>query len=137
MSDKLLRLKSELTSAFDLARNVRVRESQKRENYADARSVWEKRMALVDLKRKFPSLGPREDEELLYDKERLLKRPRPSDARYVFCFHSLSGLKRIIVQFIANFTYQESWKRRYIRFSITLRACSTSEGPLGCHPESH
>lgn len=36
-------------------------------------------MALVDLKRKFPQLGGRDDEELLYDRERIAKKPRPSD----------------------------------------------------------
>ena len=43
--------------------------------------VWEKRLAFVDLKCKFPTLHDKTDEELLIDKERPVKRP---EIAYVF-----------------------------------------------------
>ena len=36
-------------------------------------------MALVDLKRKFPIMVGRDEEELLFDRERVAKRPKLSD----------------------------------------------------------
>ena len=39
-----------------------------------AQAVWEKRLTFADLKRKFPTLHDKLDEELLVDKERLVKR---------------------------------------------------------------
>jgi enhancer of polycomb-like protein len=75
-SDKLLRLQSELLSSLELAKNVVNRETLKREGAHQSQNVWEKRLSLVELKRKFPSLGGKEDEELLHDKERVPKRPR-------------------------------------------------------------
>ena len=79
-SDKLLRLQSELLSSLDLAKNVLSRENIKRDTAKQAQNVWEKRFALVDLKRRFPTLGVKEDEELLHDKERVPKRPRVDSA---------------------------------------------------------
>lgn len=73
-SDKLLRLQSELLSSLELAKQVLNRENLKREVAHQSQQVWDKRLALVDLKRKFPSLGVKEDEELLHDKERVPKR---------------------------------------------------------------
>jgi enhancer of polycomb-like protein len=37
---------------------------------------WDKRFEFAELKRKFPSLGTQEDEELLLDKERVAKKPK-------------------------------------------------------------
>ncbi|KZP22575.1 hypothetical protein FIBSPDRAFT_952694 [Athelia psychrophila] len=42
--------------------------------------VWDKRLALVDLKHKFPTLGAKEDEELLHNKERIPKRIKTDSA---------------------------------------------------------
>ncbi|THH09472.1 hypothetical protein EW145_g1997 [Phellinidium pouzarii] len=78
-SDKLLRLKGELTHAFELARNILNREVIKRESYNEAKAVWERRMALVDLKRRFSVYGGRDEEDLLFDKERVPKKQKPSD----------------------------------------------------------
>jgi hypothetical protein len=86
-SDKLLRLQFELLSSLDLAKNVLNREPVKREAAHQAQNVWEKRLSLVELKRKFPSLGVKEDEELLHDKERVPKRPR-TDSASAYAFHS-------------------------------------------------
>lgn len=83
-SDKLIRLKGELLKAFELSKLLLSREALKREVGIQAQAVWERRMAFVDLKRQLPQFGSREDEELLFDKERPPKRPRPSDASYVF-----------------------------------------------------
>ena len=63
------------------------REIHKKEAYLETRSVWERRQAFVDLKRKFPTLGGREEEDLLFDKERIPKKPKPvvEPAPYVLC----------------------------------------------------
>ncbi|KAI6123163.1 hypothetical protein EDD16DRAFT_1567313 [Pisolithus croceorrhizus] len=42
--------------------------------------VWENRLEFADLKRKFPSLSTKEDEELLHDKERVVKKPKVEPA---------------------------------------------------------
>ena len=80
-SDKLLRLKGELTMAFELGRLVHAREVTKRSCTAESRGLWEKRLNLVDLKKKFPMLGGREDEELLVDKERAPRAARRVDMK--------------------------------------------------------
>ena len=56
------------------------RETVKKDLAAQSQVVWEKRMAFADLKRKFPGLHDKLDEELLVDKERPTKKP---DAVYV------------------------------------------------------
>ncbi|KAI5116776.1 hypothetical protein M0805_008731 [Coniferiporia weirii] len=78
-SDKLLRLKSELTHASELARNIMKREMLKRVGHVEAKAVWERRMALVDLRRRFPAFAGRDEEELLFDKERVPKKQKPID----------------------------------------------------------
>ncbi|KAI0072088.1 hypothetical protein K474DRAFT_1686787 [Panus rudis PR-1116 ss-1] len=76
-SDKMTRLKAELEKANELAVLVHTREQLKRESAAHGQVVWIERFMLADHKRKFPSLGTKEDEELLQDKERPPKRPKP------------------------------------------------------------
>ncbi|TFK38452.1 enhancer of polycomb-like-domain-containing protein [Crucibulum laeve] len=85
-SDKLARLQSEMSYPLQLAKELLAREKVKREASQQAQIVWEKRMGLVDLKRKFPDLGDKADEELLIDKERNIKKSEPSSSR-------LPGLK--------------------------------------------
>lgn len=70
----MIRLQSELATAMDLANRVLQREAVKREHATRTSAMWEKRFALADLKRKFPALGGREDEELFLDRERVPKR---------------------------------------------------------------
>ncbi|KAF8623276.1 hypothetical protein AX17_007482 [Amanita inopinata Kibby_2008] len=77
-SDKLARLNAEFQYPLELAKAVLTRESIKKEVAQQAQAVWEKRAALVDLKRKFPSLGDKNDEDLLIDKERPAKKPELS-----------------------------------------------------------
>ena len=76
-SDKLIRLQGEFAYPLELARQVLQRETLKKEQGVQAQQLWERRMALADLKRKFPSLSDKSDEELLIDKERPVKRPEP------------------------------------------------------------
>lgn len=78
-SDKLVRLQAELAFPLDLAKAVFMRETHKKECAHHAQQVWERRLGLVDLKRKYPSLGDRMDEELLVDKEK----PKKSETMYV------------------------------------------------------
>lgn len=75
-SDKLARLQNELSYPLEMAKALFAREIMKKETLHNARAVWEKRMTIVDLKRKFPMLGDKADEELLYDKERVVKKPK-------------------------------------------------------------
>ncbi|KAI9463887.1 enhancer of polycomb-like-domain-containing protein [Boletus coccyginus] len=75
-SDKLLRLQSELAQSLELAKTLVVREGLKKENVQQVVQVWEKRLEFTELKRKFPTLGIKEDEELLHEKERVIKKPR-------------------------------------------------------------
>ena len=70
----MMRLQSELATAMDLANRVLQREAVKREQASQTKAMWEKRFALVDLKRKFPALGTKEDEELYQDRERIPKK---------------------------------------------------------------
>jgi len=56
----------------------------KREAAPQAKAVWEKREDFVNLKHKFPSLlNAKEDEELFYDKEKVIKKPKPAEPTYV------------------------------------------------------
>ncbi|KAL4262295.1 Enhancer of polycomb-like protein [Pleurotus pulmonarius] len=75
-SDKLARLQNELSYPLEMAKALLSRELMKKDTLHDAQAVWEKRMTIVDLKRKFPMLGDKADEELLYDKERVIKKPK-------------------------------------------------------------
>ena len=76
---------------MEMARNIMAREVHKKEAYIESRMVWEKRHAFVDLKRKYPMLGGREEEDLLFDKERIPKRPKPAENVYVFPSDFLSA----------------------------------------------
>lgn len=73
-SDKLTRLQSELTTSLDLAGEVITREVMKKEVLQQSQQVWDQRFIFADLKRKFPTLSTKEDDELLIDKERVPKR---------------------------------------------------------------
>lgn len=57
-----------------------------------SQEIWEKRLAFVDLKRKFPSFHDKADEELLVDKERPSKRPDNSCVFFV-----LSMLEYVLI----------------------------------------
>jgi hypothetical protein len=86
-SEKLTRLKQELVTATDLVSAILKREQLKREASQQAKAVWEKREDFANLKRKFPSLlNAKEDEELFYDKERVVKKPRPAEQSYAPSF---------------------------------------------------
>ena len=59
---------------LELAKAILTRETVKKELTQQSQVVWEKRAVLADLKRKCPSFGEKNDEELLIDKERPAKR---------------------------------------------------------------
>ncbi|PPQ93891.1 hypothetical protein CVT25_007804 [Psilocybe cyanescens] len=73
-SDKLARLQAEFSYPLELAKAILARETVKKDLAVQSQAVWEKRLAFIDLKRKFPSLHDKIDEELLVDKERPTKR---------------------------------------------------------------
>jgi hypothetical protein len=92
-SEKLLRLKQELATTAELVNSVLKREQLKREASQQAKAVWEKREDFASLKRKFPSLlNAKEDEELLYDKERV-KKVKPEQVYVSQCFLRVCELK--------------------------------------------
>lgn len=77
-SDKLTRLQAELSYPLELAKLILNRESTKKDCAQQAQGVWEKRQALVDLKRVYPAIfSDKADEELLVDKERPVKKSEP------------------------------------------------------------
>ncbi|VDC03110.1 unnamed protein product [Peniophora sp. CBMAI 1063] len=80
-SEKLRRLQQELESAHELARNLCQREALKREILQCSKAVWEGRETMVSLKRRFPTLGVKEDDELLVDKERAPKKLRQTESK--------------------------------------------------------
>jgi len=70
-----MRLKQELTTTAELVSGILKRGQLKHEALQHAKAVWEKREYFANLKRKFPSLlNAKEDEELFYDKERVIKK---------------------------------------------------------------
>lgn len=78
-----MRLKQELATTAELVSGILKREQLKREASQQAKAVWEKREDFANLKRKFPSLlNAKEDEELFYDKERVVKKVRPTEQVY-------------------------------------------------------
>lgn len=85
-SDKLLRLQSELAQSLEVAKTLLARENLKKENAQQVVQVWEKRLEFAELKRKFPILGTKEDEELLHEKERVVKKPRLESTKYDMVF---------------------------------------------------
>ena len=80
-SDKLTRLQAELQYPLELAKSILLRETLKKECTDQSQEVWEKRLAFVELKRRFSMLSDKGDEELLIDKERPVK--KSVEATYV------------------------------------------------------
>jgi hypothetical protein len=76
-SDKLARLQIELHYPLEIAKAILSRASVKKEVAQQGRAVWEKQLAFADLKRKFPMLNDKLDEELLVDKRPVKKNPMP------------------------------------------------------------
>jgi enhancer of polycomb-like protein len=82
-SDKVIRLRQDLTASIEIARLLCERERLKRDLPKQVQFVWTKRVPILDLKRNFASLGSKEDEDLLVEKERVPKKLKP-EAKYVF-----------------------------------------------------
>ncbi|KAK0441186.1 enhancer of polycomb-like-domain-containing protein [Desarmillaria tabescens] len=80
-SDKLASLSKQLADPLDIANRVLEREKHKMASIQLHKTVWERRLALVELKRKNPTLGDRTDTELLVDKEKPVKKPDPRPPR--------------------------------------------------------
>jgi enhancer of polycomb-like protein len=77
--EKHMRLKQELATA-ELVSGVLNCEQLKRGASQQAKAVQEKREDFATLKPKFPSLlNAKEDEELFYGKERVVKKVKPVD----------------------------------------------------------
>jgi enhancer of polycomb-like protein len=94
-SEKLMRLKQELATTAELVNSVLKCEQLKRVASQQAKAVWEKREDFASLKRKFPSLlNAKEDEELFYDKERVVKKVKPAEQGYAhYCSLRICELK--------------------------------------------
>ena len=70
---------------MDIAGELVTREVMKKEVLQQTQQVWDHRFAFSDLKRKFPSLSTKEDDDLLVDKERPPKRTKQE--RYALFVH--------------------------------------------------
>lgn len=109
-SDEMVRLQSELSTAAELVKGVVQRELAKKEVTVHGQALWDKRFGLMDLKRKFPALGSKEDDELFFDKERVSKKAK-TDSTYVVILccitkHSLITLSsRLPLKFRQNGEY--------------------------------
>jgi hypothetical protein len=75
-SDKLTRLQTEFHHPLEIVKAILSRETVKREVVQQAQAVWEKLLRFADLKRKFPTLHDKLDEELRVDKEQPVKKTR-------------------------------------------------------------
>jgi len=73
----------ELAQAHGLAKSLLERENLKKDNGHEVIRVWEKRLEFAELKRKFPSLSTKDEDELLHDKERVVKKPKVEAVGYV------------------------------------------------------
>lgn len=133
----MIRLKGELVSAFELAKNVLNREIQKRDVQIEARSVWDKRMALVDMKRRFPLLGGIIEEDLFFDKERVPKRPKPSDTSYALNFLSSDRELTLFMQSLTDTQNQKQAQRRSFSFSSAFRASNAAERKICYDSKCH
>lgn len=80
-SDKLAVLSRQLADPLDIANRVLEREKHKSTSIQLNKAVWERRLALVELRRKNPSLGDKADVDLLVDKEKPAKKPEPRAPR--------------------------------------------------------
>jgi len=74
--DKLIHLQNELISTFEIANEVIARETLKKEAAQLQQEVRNQQITFSNLKRNFPTLSAKEDEELLVDKERIPKKPK-------------------------------------------------------------
>lgn len=92
-----MRLQSELAQSLELAKTLLTRENLKKENVQQVVQVWEKRLEFAELKRKFPALGIKEDEEMLHEKERVAKKPRVESTKYDSVFYSLWLLTDVLL----------------------------------------
>jgi enhancer of polycomb-like protein len=85
-SEKLVRLQQELAVVQELSKSLCNREAVKHELLQFNQTIWDGREKLIDLKRKFPSLGAKDDDELLVDKERPPKRPKAPEPKCAYTF---------------------------------------------------
>ncbi|KAL1744590.1 enhancer of polycomb-like-domain-containing protein [Schizophyllum fasciatum] len=75
-SEKLARLQADLVGPLNLARLLVQREACKRDQAKAAQVLFAHRVQFIGLKRRFPTLGDKEDEvNYLVDKERAVRRP--------------------------------------------------------------
>ncbi|KAL1679627.1 enhancer of polycomb-like-domain-containing protein [Schizophyllum commune] len=75
-SEKLARLQADLTQPLEIARYLLHREQAKRDQAMAAQRLFANRVQFIDYKRRFPTLGDKEDEvNYLVDKERVVRKP--------------------------------------------------------------
>ena len=75
-------------------------ETTKREQVVQTKALWEQSFALVDLNRKFPTLGSGEDEDPFQDRERVPKSIKTDFSRYDFyiaCEPNRCFIRRVAV----------------------------------------
>ena len=75
----MVKLKAELGQAYALAVELLRREETKQSSCQESQTVWIARTKVLDVKRKTSSPIPKDEEELMLDKERSPKKQRSAD----------------------------------------------------------
>ena len=131
----MIRLQSELSTAMSLANEVLSREKIKQQVALEGKGMWQKRFVLVDMKRKFPTLGTKEDEELFQDRERVPKKIKTDISGYVR--HTLDTFytSHIIIQ---PPTPQATYSSGFwgLRYSNGCGADDEAKGSYGYDPDA-
>ena len=94
-SDKVIRLRHEMSSSIEIAMLLLRREELKREAPQQTQNVWNRRLPILELKRNFAALGSKEDDELLVDKERVSKKSK-IETKYVYVSLAINRAKEYI-----------------------------------------
>jgi len=79
ITERMVRLKTELGQAYNLALSVLQREQTKQMQLQFGYSLWKARATMLDLKRKLDCHISKDDEDILVDKERPAKKPRTAE----------------------------------------------------------
>jgi hypothetical protein len=123
-----MRLKQELATTTEHVSAVLKREQLKRETAQHAKAVREMRKDFASLKREFPSLlNAKEDEELFYDKERVIKKVKQTEQPYVLSLTSRVWNSRAFQSHRGSQAQAAQPGRSYV-FGTAPRYCCTAKG---------
>lgn len=81
ITEKMVRLKSELGQSFSMGLAVLQREQLKHTQTHNSLTLWKSRTRAIDIKRKVGWHLPKEEEELFVEKERASKKQKTMESR--------------------------------------------------------